>query len=82
MKTESLNSLQLTSLTKANKLLREKLQKEQNCAPIILQDNKSHDDKEFLSSGLDSADAESAKTSSAKVTEISSEIFEASFLFF
>ncbi|XP_011077848.1 WPP domain-interacting tail-anchored protein 2 isoform X2 [Sesamum indicum] len=64
---------QLTYLTKENKLLREKLQKEQNNTSLILQDNRSHDDKELLPSALDSVDRESAKTSALKVTEVSSE---------
>ncbi|KAL8533536.1 hypothetical protein ACS0TY_009802 [Phlomoides rotata] len=67
---------QLTSFSKENKLLREKLQKEQNKAPTILQYNKSREDKEVLSSELDSADDDFAKTSSAKASEISSEILE------
>lgn len=68
-------SVQLTSLSKENKLLRWKLQKEHN---TILQYNKSHDNKDVLSSKLDSADDDFAKTSSAKPSEISSEIIEAS----
>ncbi|KAI3467193.1 hypothetical protein Pfo_023856 [Paulownia fortunei] len=67
---------QLTSLTMENKLLREKLQKAQNNASIIWQNNRSHDDEEFRPSRLDSADAESGKTSSVKATEISTESFQ------
>lgn len=73
---ESIYSVQLTSFSKENKLLREKLRKEQDRSPTILQYNISHDDKEVSPSELDSA---VAKTSSAKASEILSEILEASF---
>ncbi|KAK6116398.1 hypothetical protein DH2020_049860 [Rehmannia glutinosa] len=53
---------QLISSKKENKLLRQKLQKEQINASVILQDNKSCDGKEFLLSRLDSSDSESTKT--------------------
>ncbi|KAI3452946.1 hypothetical protein Pfo_009609 [Paulownia fortunei] len=67
---------QLISWTKENKLLRQKLQKEQKNASVILQDNRSCDDKEFLLSKLDSADSESEKTFAVKTTKISSESFQ------
>ncbi|KAK4430129.1 WPP domain-interacting tail-anchored protein 2 [Sesamum alatum] len=70
---------QLAYLTMENKLLREKLQKkEQHNASIILQDNRSHDNKELLPSGLDSVDRESAKTSAVTTPGISSESFQES----
>lgn len=81
MKTESHNSVQLTSLTKENKFLRENLQNRKKGVPVILQDDKGYDDGESLSSGLDSANPESAQNSPAKVTEITSEIIEASLQF-
>lgn len=79
IKTESLNSVQLTSLAMENKLLREKLQNQQKGATVILRDYKSSDDKESLSSRLDSAYAEPAENTPSEVTEITSEITEASF---
>ncbi|KAL0424840.1 UNVERIFIED_CONTAM: WPP domain-interacting tail-anchored protein 2 [Sesamum radiatum] len=72
---------QLTYLTKENKLLRQKLQKEQSNTSVILQDNQSHDNKELPPTGLDSVDRESAKTSALKATEISSGSVQASFSF-
>lgn len=76
---ESLNSVQLTSLAKENKLLREKLQNQQKGATVILRDFKSSDDNETLSSRLDSIYAEPAENTPSEVTEITSEITEASF---
>ncbi|KAK4423650.1 WPP domain-interacting tail-anchored protein 2 [Sesamum alatum] len=68
---------QLISLTKENKVLRDKLHKEQQNASVILQDSRSCDAKEVLLSALDSADFESGKTSVVKNTEIAcSESFQ------
>ncbi|KAL0408782.1 UNVERIFIED_CONTAM: WPP domain-interacting tail-anchored protein 2 [Sesamum radiatum] len=68
---------QLISLTKENKVLREKLRKEEQNASVILQDSRSCDGKEVLLSALDSADFESGKTSAVKNTDISySECFQ------
>lgn len=73
--------MQLAALTKENKLLRETLQNQVKGVPAILQDGKSFDDRESLSSGLDSANPESAETSPAKATETPSEIYEVRFFF-
>ncbi|KAL0296805.1 UNVERIFIED_CONTAM: WPP domain-interacting tail-anchored protein 2 [Sesamum radiatum] len=62
---------QLISLTKENKVLIEKLRKEQQNASVVLQDSRSCDGKEVLLSALDSADFESGKTSAVKNTDIS-----------
>lgn len=67
---------QLTSLARENKLLRENLQNQQKGATVILRDYKSSDDKESLSSRLDSAYAEPAENAPSEVTEITSEITE------
>ncbi|KAH6807207.1 hypothetical protein C2S51_028315 [Perilla frutescens var. frutescens] len=68
---------QLSSLTMENKFLRGKLQNQQKGAPVILQDDKSYDDTESLSSALDSADTKSAENSPVKkATEITSVNFE------
>ncbi|KAK6133783.1 hypothetical protein DH2020_032494 [Rehmannia glutinosa] len=72
---------QLISSTKENKLLREKLRKEQKNASVILQDNRSCDGKEFLLSRLDSSDSDSTKTFAVKATEISPESLQAGFCF-
>ncbi|CAA0822467.1 WPP domain-interacting tail-anchored protein 2 [Striga hermonthica] len=64
----------LISCTKENKLLRDKLAKQQKNATVILQDKRNCDEKEFRSPRLDhQADPLSAKTSAIKATEISSE---------
>lgn len=78
MKTESHISVQLTTLTEENKFLRENLQNRKKGMPVILQGDKGYDDEESLSSGLASANPGSADNSPAKVTEITSEISEAS----
>ncbi|KAL1569858.1 hypothetical protein AAHA92_01281 [Salvia divinorum] len=57
---------QLASLTKENKLLRGTLQNQAKIAPLVLQDEKSCDDRESLSSGLDSGNVEKANTSSSQ----------------
>ncbi|KAG8382991.1 hypothetical protein BUALT_Bualt05G0137400 [Buddleja alternifolia] len=67
---------QLISLTKENKLLRDKLVKEQKQASIVQQE-KSCYDKEILSSGLDSAGYGPERTSALKANEISSESLQA-----
>ncbi|XP_042024867.1 WPP domain-interacting tail-anchored protein 2-like isoform X2 [Salvia splendens] len=67
---------QLASLTKENKLLRGKLQNQAKIAPLILQDEKSCDDRESLSSGLDLGNVESAEHSPAMATETTLENFE------
>lgn len=73
--------MQLSSLTKENKLLRENLQKQQKGAPVVMQDDKAYDNRESLLSGLDPANVESAENTPAKATETTSEISEACFSF-
>ncbi|GER40601.1 WPP domain-interacting protein 2 [Striga asiatica] len=67
----------LISCTKENKLLRDKLTKQQKNATVILQDKRNCDEKEFRSKRLDPADPLSAETSALKATEISSESLQA-----
>ena len=78
---ESRNLMQLASLMKENKLLRGTLRNQAKIAPLILQDEKSYDDRESLSSGLDSGNVEYAENSPDKATETTLENFEASSLF-
>ncbi|XP_047973283.1 WPP domain-interacting tail-anchored protein 2-like [Salvia hispanica] len=67
---------QLASLMKENKLLRGTLRNQAKIAPLILQDEKSYDDRESLSSGLDSGNVEYAENSPDKATETTLENFE------
>lgn len=76
IKTESFNSVQLTSLAKENRLLRENLQYQQKGAIVIPKSNKSSDDKEFVPSTLDSTNVEPSENPPVKATEITSEISE------
>ncbi|KAL0327079.1 UNVERIFIED_CONTAM: WPP domain-interacting tail-anchored protein 2 [Sesamum angustifolium] len=74
---KDISKKQLISLTKENKVLIEKLRKEQQNASVILQDSRSCDGKEVLLSALDSADFASGKTSAVKNKDISySESFQ------
>ncbi|CAI9785322.1 unnamed protein product [Fraxinus pennsylvanica] len=66
---------QLYSLTKENKLLREKFQEAKKLATVVQTDNTSSDNKEFPSSGLDSLDAVSTKFPAEMTTPFSSKSF-------
>lgn len=65
--------MQLTSLTKENKMLRAHIQKVQKHEPVTI---KSCNDKGFLSSQVDLVDGESSIASTVTVTELSSNKFQ------
>ncbi|GFP87271.1 WPP domain-interacting tail-anchored protein 2 [Phtheirospermum japonicum] len=67
----------LISCTKENKILREKLRKDQKNASVILQNNKRCGEKEFQLSKFDSTESASAKVTAVNTTEISSENLQA-----
>ncbi|KAL6577733.1 hypothetical protein OROMI_010061 [Orobanche minor] len=64
---------QLISCTRENKLMRERLRKVQEDKSVILESNRSCDEKECQLSRLQSADSDSTEAIAVKATEILSE---------